>query len=117
MKYTHVIIGDIIKKMVAEKGLTSSAFAKLIGKQRQNMESTVFSKASIDTDLLKRISEVLDFDFFEYYRPIDEEKDNCNKKNYNDEIKATLTIELKSEKKEQVLKLIFGEKNLEMLEK
>ena len=119
MKYTHVIIGDIIKKMVAEKGLTSSAFAKLIGKQRQNMESTVFSKASIDTDLLKRISEVLDYDFFEYYRPIDEEKDNCNKKNYNDgdkeEIKATLTIELKKETKEQVLKLVFGENNFENL--
>lgn len=35
----------------------------------------------------------------------------------NDILKAQLTIELKEEKKEQVLKLIFGDNNLEILNK
>ena len=34
-----------------------------------------------------------------------------------DEIKAQLTIELKQEKKEQILKFVFGDNNLEILNK
>lgn len=116
MKYERVFIGEIIRQVVAEKGMSSLAFAKLIGKQRQNMESSVYKKASIDTGLLVLISEALDYDFFKYYRPFEKEKDYCNK-SYDSDIKATLTIELKKEKKEQVLKLVFGENNLEILNK
>ena len=119
MKYKHVIIGEIIKEKVSEKGLTSSAFAKLIGKQKQNMESTVYSKASIDTNLLITISEVLDFDFFQFYHPVGQKTERSNNIYDADEneLKATLTIELTKEKKDQVLKLVFGENNLEILNK
>jgi transcriptional regulator with XRE-family HTH domain len=34
-----------------------------------------------------------------------------------DDIKATLTVELKKDKKDQVLKLVFGDNNLEILNK
>ena len=120
MKYKHVIIGEAIKEKVAEKGLTSSGFAKLIGKQKQNMESSVYSKASIDTELLIRISEVLDYDFFQLYRPVGQKGLDSNKiydTSSEDELKATLTIELKKEKKDQVLKLVFGENNINILSK
>lgn len=118
MKYKRITIGEYIRQVVAEKGMSSLAFAKLIGKQRQNMETSIYSKASLDTNLLVVISEVLNYDFFKYYRPVDQEEEQCNK-NYDteDDLKATLTIELKKEKKEQVLKLVFGENNLEILNK
>ena len=38
-----------------------------------------------------------------------------NGENFSDEVRATLTIELSQSKKEQVLKLVFGENNLEIL--
>lgn len=34
-----------------------------------------------------------------------------------EEVKATLTVELKKDKKDQVLKLVFGDNNLEILNK
>ena len=34
-----------------------------------------------------------------------------------EDVKATLTVELKKEKKDQVLRLVFGENNLEILNK
>lgn len=38
-------------------------------------------------------------------------------KKFDDEIRASLTIELNKSKKDQVLKLVFGENNLEILNK
>ncbi|WP_107037878.1 helix-turn-helix domain-containing protein [Brumimicrobium mesophilum] len=38
-------------------------------------------------------------------------------KDINSDIKAQLTIELSAEKKDQVLKMVFGENNLELLKK
>ena len=37
--------------------------------------------------------------------------------NQEGEIKATLTVELKKDKKDQVLRLVFGDNNLEILNK
>lgn len=40
-----------------------------------------------------------------------------NGENFSNEVRATLTIELSQSKKEQVLKLVFGENNLKILNK
>jgi len=114
MKIERVNIGEIIKSKVKADEKSLAAFAKSIGKHRQNIEKTVFNKKSIDTNLLSLICEVLDFDFFQYYRF---EKDS-NIKDYNlKEVKATLTIEMGNEKKDQIFRFIFGENNLEILNK
>lgn len=117
MKYNRVNIGAIIKQCVDGRGISHSAFAKSIGLQRQNIDRTVFDKTSIDTNLLCTISEVLKEDFFRYYHP--DNRTDCNIIDYNtsNDIKAVLTIELKKEKKEQVLRLVFGDNNLEILNK
>lgn len=114
MRIKRVNIGEEIKKKVLERQQSIASFAKVIGIQRQNIEKTVFSKNSIDTDLLMRISEELDYNFFSYYT----NEDTCNIINYNkQELKATLTIELGEEKKDQVFRFIFGENNLEIKNK
>jgi len=42
---------------------------------------------------------------------------NTEYNNSDDEVKAVLQIELKKDKKEQVMKLIFGDNNLEIFNK
>lgn len=75
---------------VEESGMSKAKFAELVGIARQNVEKTVFSKHSLDTDLLCRISEVLDCNFFDYYRSDTE----CNTKDYTMPVnlRAVLTI-------------------------
>lgn len=114
MKIERVNIGELIKNKVKADEMSIASFAKSIGKRRQNIEKTVFSKQSLDTNLLALISETLNFDFFQYYRV---EKES-NKKDYGlQEVKATLTIELGKEKKDQVFRFVFGENNIELLNK
>jgi len=114
MKIERVNIGELIKSKVKADEKSLAAFAKSIGKQRQNIEKTVFNKKSLDTDLLALISETLDFDFFQYYRI--EKVSNINDYALK-EVKATLTIEMGKEKKDQVFRFIFGENNLEIMNK
>lgn len=117
MKIERVNIGVLIKRKVIESGITNAAFAKSIGIQRQNIEKTVFTKNSIDTDLLIIISEFLDFNFFQYYKSESENIISNNIDYTKQEIKATLTIEMGKEKKDQIFRFIFGDNNVEIQNK
>lgn len=59
-------IGIQIREVVEKRGMTVTEFAKRINKSRENAYS-IFSRKTIDTGLLKLISEVLEFDFFKQY--------------------------------------------------
>lgn len=54
--------GAEIKKVIKEKGMSVSEFARRINKSRENAYD-IFKRKSIDTELLNIISQVLDFDF------------------------------------------------------
>ncbi|WP_418946345.1 helix-turn-helix domain-containing protein [Phocaeicola coprocola] len=115
MKINRLNIGEEVRKKVEERGMSKAKFAELLGIARQNIEKTVFQKHSLDTDLLCNISEVLNCNFFDYYKS----DILCNKIDYTKtkEIKATLTIEMGAEKKEQILRFMFGNNNIEILNK
>lgn len=110
---------DIIQKIkeVAEKECkTDAEFAKRWGKSPQNVYD-LYKRKTIDVKTLLEISKVLSYNFFEdlqrqlpFYKPISEITNE-------EPIKATLQIELKKDKKDQVLKLVFGDNNLEILNK
>lgn len=51
-----------IKKVLKEKGMSVSEFARRINKSRENAYD-IFRRKSLDTDLLSVISQVLDYDF------------------------------------------------------
>ena len=108
MKFDRINIGEIIKEKVEEKGISASSFAESIGIHRQNVNKTIFDKPTIDTNTLIRISEKLDFNFFQYYKNLDE----CNKKddasNEIKEVKAFITLQLGQEKKEEKFTFFFG---------
>jgi len=59
-------IGKLILKHLEGMGMNKSEFARRIGVTPQNVYS-IFRRKSISTDLLFRISRVLDYDFFQYY--------------------------------------------------
>ena len=61
MKENH--IGQQVKLVLETKGITVTEFAKRINKSRENVYS-IFTRKTIDTGLLTKISEVLEFDFF-----------------------------------------------------
>jgi transcriptional regulator with XRE-family HTH domain len=59
----EIHIGNEIKKVLDASDVSVSDFAKRINKSRGNVYS-ILSRKSIDTDLLRDISQVLNFDFF-----------------------------------------------------
>ena len=74
----RVDIGFIIRKVFLERKksgkITVEKFAKELGCERSRIYPTIFNKMSIDTDLLVRISKILDYPFlleyFEEDKPI-----------------------------------------------
>lgn len=59
-------IGEKIKEVFSESGLSVAEFARRIDTSRENVYG-IFKRKSIDTYLLEKISEVLHHNFFEYY--------------------------------------------------
>jgi hypothetical protein len=57
-------IGQIIKEKLDASKMEVTVFAKAINKERSNIYN-IFRRDSIDTELLKKIGQVLDYDFFQ----------------------------------------------------
>lgn len=108
MKLQRHNLGEIIRELVKDKGLSDAKFAELIGLRRQNIKKTVFEKRSLDTDLLCTISEVLECNLFDYFK--------SNTVDYT-ELKATLCIELGQQKQDKTIRFVFGENKVEIMDK
>lgn len=62
-------IGEEIKKVFDKRGLTKEKFAEMINCHRTNVYD-IFSRKTIDIELLIRISNALDYDFIhKFYYP------------------------------------------------
>jgi len=62
-----VDIGSVIRKVFRERGMTVKQFADALGCHRTRIYP-IFESRSIDTDLLVRISKILDYPFLlEYF--------------------------------------------------
>ncbi|MCR5040212.1 MAG: helix-turn-helix transcriptional regulator [Bacteroidales bacterium] len=59
-------IGHLIKKELARQGRSTRWLSEQIGCTRQNMHY-LLNRSFIYTDLLLKISDALDHDFFKYY--------------------------------------------------
>jgi len=57
-------IGQIIQEHVEAEKMEVTAFAKAIHRERSNAYD-IFKRESIDTELLKKIGQVLRYDFFQ----------------------------------------------------
>lgn len=61
-----IFIGAVIERELRARRITVKDFATALGLQRPNAYR-IFQSHSIDTDLLLRISSILDHDFFRDY--------------------------------------------------
>jgi predicted transcriptional regulator len=112
-KSKHFIVENLIKIM-NEKGLTKTAFADKIGFPEAKWNKISNGKQFLSVDELSIIAEKLrmrEIDIFTYPK-IFVEADRVNS-----DVKTQITIELKEEMKQKVLELIFGNSNLEILNK
>ncbi len=71
-------LGTLIKQKVKEKGLSVTEFARRIHCTRRNVYE-IFKKNSLDTDLIKRISTVLDLSILSvFYQPTSKTEKEIN---------------------------------------
>lgn len=59
-------IGSVIKQKMTEQNRTVVWMAKQLSCGRANVYK-IFEKYSVDTEVLRKLSVILDFDFFELY--------------------------------------------------
>ncbi len=115
MKNNKINIGEEIKKVAKAKFSRDVDFAEKMGKTRQNIYD-LYKRETIDVNTLLEICHILSYNFFELYEnqlPFVKQFKELEQ----EPIEATLQIKLKRDKKDQVLKLVFGENNLEILNK
>lgn len=108
MKIEDVNLGKVILNLLEEKGINKGQFADTLGIKRQNINRDVFEKMSLDTSLVSRISEVLDYNLFVLF--VKGNQNDYSKK----EVKARIIIEMGAEKQEKSATFIFGENKVEL---
>lgn len=96
-------IGERIRDITRERRIGPSELGRMINTSKQNIYS-IFRRKTIDTELLVKISNALDFDFFALY---------TERKDVRNERKSSLKPELTELKRE----LEFYREKCELLEK
>jgi hypothetical protein len=109
-------IGQKIKERAEELEIGTTKLGKLINRSKQNVYG-IFKRKSIDSELLKKISDVLDKDFFQYYgSSLKEDKENYQK--LTGKKIAEMVKELEKCKKEiEHLKAEISSKEIQYLKK
>lgn len=105
LRFMNVNIGEEIKRVLESSEMTVTAFAKKINMERTNVYD-IFKRSSIDTQLLNKIGQVLNYNFFELYVPLQHSKPKTVK----------ILIELEVDPQE-VLNLNLKDKILKVLTK
>lgn len=105
-------IGQLIQERVKAVNMDVTAFAKAINKERSNVYD-IFKRDSIDTDLLKKIGHVLDYDFFQHFI---EEKTIQKLQTLDSTKKAKILVELEISE-DEMMSIGFEEKVFKILNK
>ncbi len=61
-----MVLGELIRQVFLDRGMKVTAFADKTGLARQSVYR-LFRRDSVDTELLARISTVLEYDFFQHF--------------------------------------------------
>ena len=101
-------LGEIIGRVHDEKGATKAQLALYLGIDKQNVNRFVFEKKSVDTDLLCKLCEFYDYNFFQLFF-----EDNQNGLQPKD-LKATVIIELGEQKAEKTFTVCVGKNKVEI---
>ena len=105
-------IGENVRKILNDRGLTQAALAADADIPAPQLSLAINGYRPFPLEYLSNIATALGMrliDIFTYpeeYQPVREN---------SEEMTASITIQLKGEKKEQALKLLFGDKKLKLL--
>lgn len=66
MTYTPIHIGSIIEEVIREQGRSPSWIAKELCCDRTNIYN-ILKRESVDTNLLLKLSSILNYNFFEHF--------------------------------------------------
>ena len=105
-------VTDNIRKILNDRHLTQVAAAGFAGMSQAQFSKVMGGLSNFTTWQLSKMASGLGMrliDLFTYpdrYEPVH---------GTSDELTASITIQLKDEKKEQALKLLFGDENLKLL--
>ena len=90
-----VFIGKLIKEITERRGISKSELGRRLNMSPTNVHK-IFKRETIDTGLLHKISEVLEYDFFQYYTNLHKEAETLREENAN--LKELIKV-LKQKKK------------------
>ena len=109
MEIKNVNLGQEVARLIVEKRISKAQLADAIGLKRQNINRDVFEKNSLDSQLIIRISEFLDYNLFTLFT--ESNQNDCSK---NRKVNAKIIIEIGSEKQEKSATFIFGQNKVEL---
>lgn len=107
---------DVVKNIEAirkEKGISQEYIASFLGKDNSVLSNIKSYKRELKVNELEIIANALDVNviYLLTYPDVWEKKTEAKQ----EPVEAILQIKLQSDKKEQVLRLVFGDNNLEIL--
>lgn len=116
MKSLH--IGEMVKEIISDKNLTQSEVADRMNMSRNGLHATL-NKENINTELIIRLSKALNVNLWEaiYHRTVegvDYNSPNMVTKVHEQKInsyskeKITISFEVPTSKKDEILKIING---------
>ena len=108
-----------IEKVRNEKGLSQKVVGQALGISQSAYSNYITRNSDIYYNRLSQVAEALGVRVIDIitYPKVYVDSSSIIENAISVEEKVTIQIELKKEKKDQVLKLIFGEHNLEILNK
>jgi DNA-binding Xre family transcriptional regulator len=108
MKTNDLNIGAEVLKIHKQKRVTNVELAEFLGIDRHNVKRDVFDKKSIDTDILRKLCEYYDYNFFSLFM-----EGNQNRLPQKD-VKATVIIEMGEHKAEKQFTISVGDNRLKI---
>ena len=111
---THSIVENI-RKIISDRKISQKAMAAYAGTSASQFSKILSGEVQLSLRQISNIATNIGLREIDLFTYPDIYEKRRNGENFSDEVRATLTIELSQSKKEQVLKLVFGENNLEIL--
>lgn len=113
-KFVNMNVIENIKKIRIEKGVTQEVLADALSVDNSVLSNIERGKRELKVSELEIIANCLGVRVIDLFTwPVRYVEPNCE----NDNVEAVLQIKLKKDRKEQILKLVFGDNNLEILNK
>lgn len=109
----HPVI-DKIRKIISDKGLTQGAAAEYAGTSASQFSKILSGEVQLSLWQLSNFASALNMDIIDVFTY---PQKYIQTGQVSEEVEAVLQIKLKKDRKEQILKLIFGDNNLEILNK